>query len=61
METVTVSADLRVSLGVTIGLYVVAMYAIAWAVRGRIHDTEDFLVAGRRLPRSLAWATLLAT
>ncbi|MGH7199732.1 MAG: sodium:solute symporter family transporter, partial [Planctomycetaceae bacterium] len=27
----------------------------------RVHDMEDFLVAGRRLPLSLAWMTLLAT
>lgn len=41
--------------------YLVLTYALAFAVRGRITDTEDFLVAGRRLPLSLAWATLLAT
>lgn len=56
-----VAPDLRLLLGVTIALYVVIMYALAFAVQGRIHSTEDFLVAGRRLPLSLAWATLLAT
>ncbi|HEX9726290.1 MAG TPA: sodium:solute symporter family protein [Vicinamibacteria bacterium] len=48
-------------LGTTIVVYVAAMYALSLAVRSRIHDTEDFIVAGRRLPLSLAWATLLAT
>jgi Na+/proline symporter len=37
------------------------MYGLALAVRKRIKSTEDFIVAGRRLPLSLAWATLLAT
>ena len=48
-------------LGTVIVLYVAGMYGLAFAVRGRIRSTEDFLVAGRRLPLSLAWATLLAT
>ena len=48
-------------LGTVIVLYVAGMYGLAFAVRGRIRSTEDFLVAGRRLPLSLAWAILLAT
>lgn len=48
-------------LGALLLLYVVAMFAIAFWARGRIHTAEDYLVAGRRLPLSLAWATLLAT
>ena len=48
-------------LGTVIVLYVAGMYGLAFAVRGRIHSTEDFLVAGRRLPLPLASATLLAT
>ena len=48
-------------LGTVIVFYVAGMYGLAFAVRGRIRSTEDFLVAGRRLPLSLAWATLLAT
>jgi len=59
--TIDPAPDLRLLLGVTIAVYVVVMYALAFAVQGRIHGTEDFLVAGRRLPLSLAWATLLAT
>jgi SSS family solute:Na+ symporter len=61
METLAISPDLKLLLGVTIGVYVVGMYALAWAVQGRINTAEDFVVAGRRLPLSLAWATLLAT
>ncbi|MBC8071444.1 MAG: sodium:solute symporter family protein [Deltaproteobacteria bacterium] len=37
------------------------MLAIGWWTRGRIKNHEDFLVAGRRLPLHLAWATILAT
>jgi len=48
-------------LAVTLVVYVVVMFAIGLRVQGRIHDAEDFLVAGRRLPLGLAWATLLAT
>jgi len=55
------SGDLTGILGITIGVYVVAMYVLAWSVQGRVNDTEDFLVAGRRLGLPFAWATLLAT
>ncbi|MCA9119827.1 MAG: sodium:solute symporter family protein [Planctomycetaceae bacterium] len=37
------------------------MYAIGWVAQRRVKDTEDFLVAGRSLPLSLAWLTILAT
>lgn len=52
---------LRTILGVTCVLYVLVMYAIAFWVRGEISTNADFLVAGRRLPLSLVWMTLLAT
>ena len=48
-------------LGALLAGYVIAMFAIALGVRSRIHTAEDYLVAGRRLPLSLAWATLFAT
>lgn len=49
------------ALGITLILYVLVMFGISiWAQR-RIKDQDDFLVAGRRLPLTLAWATLLAT
>ncbi len=41
--------------------YVGVMFALGFVARGQISDVEDFLVAGRRLPLSLAWPTLLAT
>lgn len=48
-------------LAVLLVVYVASMFAISlWAQR-RIHSAEDYLVAGRRLPLSLAWATLFAT
>jgi Na+/proline symporter len=61
MASLEISPGLTWLLGATIVFYVGGMYGLALAVRGRIHSTEDFLVAGRRLPLSLAWATLLAT
>lgn len=56
-----ISASLKWALGTTILVYVVAMYAVALVAQRRIKDNEDFIVAGRRLPVSLAWMTLLAT
>ncbi len=41
--------------------FVVAMYGLAWIAKNKIHNNEDYVVAGRRLPLSLAWMTLLAT
>lgn len=61
MEALSISSELRVLLAGTIVVYVAVMYGLAFAVQRRIRSTEDFLVAGRRLPLSLAWATLLAT
>ncbi len=43
------------------GLYVVAIFAISLWASKKIENTEDYLVAGRRLPLSLAWATIFAT
>jgi Na+/proline symporter len=48
-------------LGFVLCLYTVAMFVIGWLCQGRIRNAEDFTVAGRRLPLSLTWATLLAT
>ena len=48
-------------IGLTLGLYVIIIFLLALWAQGRIHSTEDFLVAGRKLSLPLAWATLLAT
>ncbi|HPG24569.1 MAG TPA: sodium:solute symporter [Myxococcota bacterium] len=40
---------------------VALVFGLAFAVRGRIHDHEDYLVAGRRLGLPLASLTLFAT
>ena len=51
----------QIILAGVILLYVIIMFAISiWAQR-QVNSSEDYLVAGRRLPLSLAWATLLAT
>jgi SSS family solute:Na+ symporter len=54
-------SDLSGLLGVTVVAYTVLMIALSWWTRGKIKDHEDFLVAGRRLPLHLAWATIVAT
>ncbi|MDA1055179.1 MAG: sodium:solute symporter, partial [Planctomycetota bacterium] len=56
-----VSIGLRWLLGTTLVLYLLMMYVIGWIAQRRVKDTEDFLVAGRSLPLSLAWLTILAT
>ncbi|MEZ4443529.1 MAG: sodium:solute symporter family protein [Polyangiaceae bacterium] len=48
-------------LAIALVIYVVATYAIGFAVQRRVEDAEDYLVAGRRLSMPLAFATLLAT
>jgi SSS family solute:Na+ symporter len=48
-------------LGAALIVFIVAMYVIGFLSRRRIETVEDYLVAGRRLPFSLAWATLFAT
>lgn len=56
-----IDPSLRGLLATVIVLYVGLMYGIAWYAQRRICNAEDFLVAGRRLPFSLAWLTILAT
>ncbi len=61
MEGVTVSSQLQWFLGASIVIYVVVIYGLSIVARRQIRNAEDYVVAGRRLPLSLAWATLLAT
>lgn len=42
-------------------VYLAVMYFVGYIAERKVHSAEDFLVAGRRLPLSLAWMTLLAT
>ena len=46
--------------GVLVGYLVLAL-GIAFRARGKIHNAEDFIVAGRRLSFPLSTATLVAT
>ena len=50
-----------VLLSVVLGLYLAGIFALSLVAVRRVHNEEDYLVAGRRLPLSLAWATLIAT
>lgn len=56
-----ITPELQWILGGTIVVYVLFMYGLGFVAQRRVHNEEDFLVAGRRLPLSLAWMTLLAT
>ncbi|MCM2375213.1 sodium:solute symporter family protein [Aporhodopirellula aestuarii] len=42
-------------------VYCLGLYLIGWIARRRIHNVEDFVLAGRRLPTSLAAITIIAT
>jgi solute:Na+ symporter, SSS family len=56
-----VPSDLKTLLGITIAAYTVGIFAIGlWASR-KVKDSEDYIVAGRRLPLFLSWSALLAT
>lgn len=56
-----IDPNLRGWLALALIVYLVVIFGLAWFARGRIDDTEDFVVAGRRLGPGLATATLLAT
>lgn len=60
MDT-SISPTLRWTLAAVIIVYVAVMYVIGYLAQRQVKDNEDFVVAGRRLPLSLAWMTLLAT
>ena len=53
--------SVRWLFGVSLAVYLAAMLGLGFWAKGRVRDATDFLVAGRRLPLSLAWMTLLAT
>jgi solute:Na+ symporter, SSS family len=53
--------QLNTVMAITLAIYMLVMYAIALRVKEQNKTAADFLVAGRRLPFSLAWMTLLAT
>lgn len=62
--SVTAPADLdgvRGLVGWTMGLYVVGLLVISAFAAQKVETTEDFVVAGRRLPLWLSVGTLLAT
>lgn len=57
----TPAAGLAPLLATALVVYTLVLFAIALWSRGRIRNSEDYLVAGRRLPFGLASATLFAT
>jgi len=58
---VQIDPSLKWLLAACIVLYIIVMYVVGYIAERKVHNAEDFLVAGRRLPLSLAWMTLLAT
>lgn len=44
-----------------ITFYLIVVLGLAWWSKAKIHSVEDYLVAGRKLPFSLAWASVFAT
>lgn len=48
-------------LGTVVGVYLLAILVVSIHAGRRVRNEEDYIVAGRRLPLWLAWATLLAT
>lgn len=52
---------MRIPLYVVLGCYLLGIFAVSLVATRRVTDETDYLVAGRRLPLWLAWATLLAT
>jgi SSS family solute:Na+ symporter len=48
-------------LKVALGVYAVFLLGVSIVAARRVKNEEDYVVAGRRLPLSLAWATLMAT
>jgi len=59
--TAAIPSDTVTIVGIGLVVYIIATYVLAFWVSRRVDDVEEFLVAGRRLPLSLAWATLMAT
>lgn len=49
------------TLAIVLGLYLIGIFGLSLYAGARVRDSEDYLVAGRRLPLYLAWGTLLAT
>ncbi|EMI19488.1 Na+/solute symporter [Rhodopirellula maiorica SM1] len=42
-------------------VYLIAMYVVGFIAQRRVRNVEDFVLAGRRLPTSLATVTIIAT
>ncbi len=61
MAHLEIDSWLKWMLATTMLVYVVGIYGIAWFAQTKVHNNEDYIVAGRRLPWSLSWMTILAT
>ena len=55
------SDNFRLILGCVLAVYAVAMFIVGYFAQQRINNVEDYVVAGRRLPASLATLTIIAT
>jgi SSS family solute:Na+ symporter len=59
--TPDISSSLQIGLAIGALIYILAMFALGVWAQFKVKDAEDYVVAGRRLPFSIAWMTLLAT
>ncbi len=48
-------------MGYALVVYVFVLYLLAWQASKQVHTVEDFVLAGRQLPLSIATFTLIAT
>ena len=55
------NAEASGMLKVALGVYALFLLGVSIVASRRVKTEEDYVVAGRRLPLSLAWATLMAT
>ncbi len=60
-EASTLPAGMYYVFAGALVLYLIGMYAIGFAAQRRVKNVEDFVLAGRRLPMSLAAITIIAT
>lgn len=55
------SAEATSALKIALGVYACGLIVVTLIASRRVKSEEDYVVAGRRLPLSLAWGTLMAT
>jgi len=60
-EASTLPAGMFALFAGALTIYIIVLYVIGFVAQRRVHNVEDFVLAGRRLPTSLATITIIAT